>query len=213
MSDFDKHSRLNKFEKRRKTTKAITILIIIAIVLLLILVSTFIFGEDKSEEKESEPTEVIVEEEDTEKPEEETTKPEDEDAEKENDDEDEDKDEDEDEDKEMETESVDPSDDNVSEAYEGNWKPVETEQEGSHTTDYSKGSVDRIEIKEAIVVATGLDPDDMVEWKVENGGDQKVLATVSDHDEADIYRVYLSWIDGEGWQIMKIEELIENDKR
>src|SRR5690625_2182473 len=206
MSDFDKDSRLNKYEKRRKTTKAITILIIIAIVLLLILVSTFIFGGDKSEEKETEPTEVEIEDEDTEdteKPEEETDETEDEkDAEKEN----------EDKDAEIETEPVDHSDDNVSEAYEGNWKPVGTKQEGSHTTDYSEGSADRVEIKEAIIAATGLDSDNMVEWKVENGGDQKVLATVSDHDETEVYRIYLSWVDGDGWQITKIEELIENDK-
>lgn len=204
MSDFDKHSRLNKYEKRRKTTKSITLLIIIAIILLLILIGTIIFGGDKKVDekvsKSTEPanTEVKIEDkEPKDSDEEETSEPEENASD----------------DEEIEIEQVEPSDDNVAEAYKGDWKPVETNQEGPHTTNYSSESADRVEIKEAVVAATGLDPDDMVEWKVENGGDQKVLATVSDHDETELYRVYLSWIDSSGWQVMKIEELIENDKK
>ena len=113
----------------------------------------------------------------------------------------------------VETESVEPSDENVSDAYTGNWDPIGTEQEGPHTTTYDDGSQDRIEIKEATSMVTGIDADNMVEWLVENGGDQKVIATVSDKDETQTFRVYLQWVDGEGWQPTKVEELIENDKK
>lgn len=108
---------------------------------------------------------------------------------------------------------VEPSDDNVIEAYIGNWQPVGTEQVGVHTTDFTDGSLDRIEIKQAVSDVTYIAESDMIEWRVENGGEQKVIATVSNHDETDIYRIYLSWIDEAGWQVTKVEKLKENDKK
>lgn len=53
----------------------------------------------------------------------------------------------------------------------------------------------------------------MIEWWIENGGDQKVIATVSDTAETEVFRVFLSWVDNEGWQPTKVEILIENDKK
>src|SRR5699024_2615670 len=94
---------------------------------------------------------------------------------------------------EIETEEVEPSDANVSKAYTGNWEPVGTKQSGPHTTNYDDGSQDRIEIKKAVQLATGLQ--DMTEVWVGNGGDQKVIATVTSPDKTDIYPVYLSWVD------------------
>ncbi len=110
-------------------------------------------------------------------------------------------------------EEVESEDPNVLKAYIGNWAPLGTEQVGPHTTTFTNGSRDRIEIKEAVVQVTELDPDDMVEWRVENGGDQKVIATVSDSNESEIYRVYLSWVDEQGWQVTKVETLEKNDKK
>ena len=40
----------------------------------------------------------------------------------------------------------------------------------------------------------------MIEWHVGNGGEQKVIATVSNRAKTEYYRVYLDWIDGEGWK-------------
>ena len=112
------------------------------------------------------------------------------------------------EDIEVETEQVEPSDDNVIEAYTGNWQPIGTVQEGPHTTVYDDGSQDRIEIKQAVISVTGL-ADDMIEWRIGNGGDQKVIATVSNPGKTDNYRVYLSWVDNQGWQVTSVEKLKE----
>src|SRR5699024_9473289 len=116
--------------------------------------------------------------------------------------------------KEVEQEEIEDS--NVKKAFVGEWSPVGTTQEGAHTTNYYNGSQDRKEIKEikeAVIKVTKVDEDNMVEWRVENGGDQKVIATISDDNETEFYRVYLSWIDNEGWQVNKFEELKKNDKK
>lgn len=222
MDDFDNRSRSRKLEKRRKNMKLLSMLIIIAGILLLILLVNWIFGgKDKgpSEElPESEHSEMNQNE--HEGLEENSPEINDSDLldEKENTDKEEldisgKEDESEEEDHQMiETTEVEPSDDNVIEAYTGNWPTIETVQEGPHTTSYSDGSEDRIEIKEATMLATGLN-ENLVEWRVENGGDQKVIATVSDHEETKIYRVYVSWIEDQGWQPTKVEVLKENDKK
>ena len=211
----DENSRIDKYEKRRKTTKSITVLLIIGGILIVFLLFIWIFGGDgkKSEESNEASTEIQRDEndsndtmfEDEEDPIEKDESDED-DAKDKNDEDKEEKKEDDEED-EVETEEVEPSDANVSKAYTGNWEPVGTKQSGSHTTNYDDGSQDRIEIKEAVQLATGLQ--DMTELWVGNGGDQKVIATVASSDETDIYRVYLSWVDEKGWQPTKVEELKE----
>lgn len=208
----DNDSRINKFEKRRKTTKSITILLLLGSVLIIVLLFMWIFGgnDKESNDPEGASSEIQRDENDSgdKKGEEDTGELDDEDElDKEEDkskDEDEDKDED-----EVKTEQVEPSDDNVTEAYTGDWKAIGTEQSGPHTTNYDEGSQDRIEMEKAIQSATGLS--DMTPLWIGNGGDQKVVATVSSPDQLDIYRVYLSWIDGEGWKPTKVEELKESD--
>lgn len=221
-------TRSDKFEKRRKSTKAITIGIIAASILVIILLGIWVFGGSGGEEQNADENENSSSDEDsdfliTEPDEEEeennnsTDNEENGQDEQNNDNNEQENENEQNEDIEqnnnVETESVEPSDDNVSDAYTGNWDPIGTEQEGPHTTTYDDGSQDRIEIKEATSMVTGIDADNMVEWLVENGGDQKVIATVSDKDETQTFRVYLQWVDGEGWQPTKVEELIENDKK
>ncbi|WP_028274052.1 YrrS family protein [Atopococcus tabaci] len=118
-----------------------------------------------------------------------------------------------DEENEENVEPAEPSDDLVTRAYTGDWDPIGTSQEGEHTTDFSNGSQDRIEIKQAVSSVTGLNPDNMIEWWVGNDGPDKVVATVTDGDQTETYRVYLSWVDNGGWKPTKVEELRENDKR
>src|SRR5699024_7769934 len=67
------------------------------------------------------------------------------------------------------------SDPNVIEAYTGDWQAIGTDQEGPHTTVYTDGSQDRIEIKQAVLSITELNEGDLVEHWVGNGGDQKVI--------------------------------------
>jgi cytoskeletal protein RodZ len=124
--------------------------------------------------------------------------------------EDKDKDKDKDSAKEdTDTEEVPSTDENVTKAYTSDWEPIGTTQTGEHVTDYSDGSADRNEIKQAIAAVTGISADNMIEWWIGNAGDQQVTATVSDTQKKTIARVQLNWVDGEGWQVTLVEELNE----
>ncbi len=111
--------------------------------------------------------------------------------------------------KEVEIKEVKSTDQNVLKAFEGDWEPVGTKQQGPHTTNYDEGSADRIEIKRAVSIATGVKEDDMTEHWIGHGGDQKVIATIQDTTNDDYYRVYVTWIDEEGWQVTKVEKIKE----
>lgn len=217
MEDFDRVSRVDKFEKRRKNSKSISILVVIGVVLLVFLLGFWLFGgkddeaaKDKnnnaasqSEEKNSE-LDGDEERDQFTRIEEKEEQASDQDANQEQ------------QDKEgetsetnaaVETEQVQPSDDNVIEAYIGDWQPIGTEQSGTHTTDYNDGSQDRKEIAKAVSDVTGLQEQSMVTHWVGNGGEQKVEATVSNANNSQIYRVYLTWIDERGWKPTKVEKL------
>ena len=69
------------------------------------------------------------------------------------------------------------TDENVAKAYTGDWEPIGTSQTGEHSaTDYTDGSADRIEIKQAVAAATGISADNMIEWWIGNAGDQPLGA-------------------------------------
>ncbi|WP_121615077.1 YrrS family protein [Virgibacillus halodenitrificans] len=207
-------SRVDKFEKRRKNTKSISILLILGAVLLILLIGIWIFGggdkekttdqtqpssqeEQNSADEENESFYEKESKEDTETDQEENSSSEN----------DRNTDKEDEEQEEIEKQEVDSSDENVLKAYTADWKPIGTEQEEPHTTNYSDGSQDRIEIKEAVLMVTDIPEQNLVMHWVGNGGDQKVEATVSNEDNSEIYRVYLSWVEGEGWQPTKLEEL------
>lgn len=222
MSD-NSNTRLDKFEKRRKNTKLINYLFSIGSVLIILLIGIWIFGGSDEEAADnldenatnSENEDLFVEVEDEDEKNSESNEEESEESNEEevaNETEIEEKEEEDQANQEIEikeTEPSDPSDENVIEAYTGDWPPVGTSQTGPHSTDYADGSQDRIEIKEAASLATGIPTDEIIERWVGNGGDQKVVATVSDSELSETYRVYLSWIDNEGWQPTKVETLKE----
>lgn len=106
-------------------------------------------------------------------------------------------------------EKVNSDDPNVIEAFRGNWPPIGTVQEEPHTTDYTDGSQDRIEIKRAISLVTKIDENDMTELWVGNDGHQKVVATVTNKEKTEIYRIYLTWVENEGWQVTLGERIKE----
>lgn len=88
------------------------------------------------------------------------------------------------------------------------WQPIATTQTGEHVSVYDKNSVDWKEKQEAIADATGLSIEDTITWKIKNGGSpQKSIGIVSSKDEAEKYRVYLEWIENEGWQTVKMDVL------
>lgn len=203
----ENHSRFNKFEKRRKNTKAISIFIIIGGILLLILIGILVFGGrgDKDSKQNNANSDLIIEE--TEQEDDQNSNNEDNESDKESKKE-------KDDESSIEKESAEPSDGNVDEAYTANWEPIGTEQHGEHTTQFKKETQDWKEMEHAASIATELNVEDMTTWRIENGGEpQKTIATVSDSDETKVYRVYLSWIDGEGWQPTKVEVLKSNDKK
>src|SRR5699024_2022834 len=113
----------------------------------------------------------------------------------------------------VDVQEVDSSDNNVIVAYTGKWSPIGTVQEGSHTTNYSDGSDDRIEIKRAVSTVTGIKEDEMIENWVGNDGEQKVVSTVSNKNTDEVYNVYLSWINNEGWQVTKVERIKEYERQ
>src|SRR5699024_10760713 len=173
MDDINNLSRSNKFRKRRKLKRLMILLGLAAIIIIIILISLLI--------KRNEAEEIVSDKAEEEKTTEENERVE-EDAPKE-------------EDVDTFIDYVETTDENVLEAFVGNWEPIGTTQEGEHTTDYVDGSTDRKEIKKAVSLVTEIDEAELQEWRVENGGEQKVISTVSNRNEENIYRVYLSWVD------------------
>lgn len=218
-------SRSKRHRKKHKNNRNLMIFLALAFLFFTILLSLIVLN--KNAEPTTEPNKVAEEQSETENNKDETDKSntttenkdkvEKEETEKEKDSNDKDKEADENEEASNVTiTEVNPDeieDSNVLKAYVGDWSPIGTSQEGTHTTSYQNGSQDRIEIKRAVSNVTKLAEDNMVEWRVENGGDQKVIATVSDNNETEYYRVYLTWVDNQGWQVNRLEELKQNDKK
>src|SRR5690625_1039535 len=195
MVDTNIRSRSNRRRKKRKNNRNLMIFLALAFLFFTILLSLIVLNKNVDSEVEQDAT----------------TDKKNENNDAENNDSENNEEESNESVKEVEQEEIEDS--NVKKAFVGEWSPVGTTQEGAHTTNYSNGSQDRKEIKEAVSKVTKVAEDNMVEWRVENGGDQKVIATISDDNETEFYRVYLSWIDNEGWQVNKFEELKKNDKK
>ncbi|WNF21814.1 DUF1510 family protein [Mesobacillus jeotgali] len=107
------------------------------------------------------------------------------------------------------------SDANVKQTIENpEWKPVGTTQSGEHNTVFDQNAVDWQEMILAYSYATGIDKDNMTVWWNENGGaPNTAVGTVSQKGSDQTFRVWVEWVDGEGWKPVKVEELIQNDKR
>ncbi|SDK52452.1 YrrS family protein [Sediminibacillus albus] len=233
MSDeFYSPSRVNRFEKKRKSTKAISILLILGGILVIILIGWFLFGggeennsADQSDENSTTENADQNSSGNEQAPNDDSSNGEKESAGgEENQTEDDTSQQDEtsenadegtrDEQSAGEREQVDSSgDSNVVEAYTADWQPVGTSQQEPHQTTYEEGTQDWEEMMEAIELATDLTSDDRVVWWVERAGDQQVIATVSDSAETEIYRTYVTWVENQGWKPTKVEVLEENDQK
>jgi len=233
MDDHDNQNRINKFEKRRKNTRSISILMILGLFLILILLFLWIFGgnDDNPDETEQETSEQndgqansVGDEDnvnDSETNDDTAANDEVDGDNSSNNDEDESDDQntnsdDEDSDDisipsgDVDIEEIDnPEDDNVIKAYTGNWEPIGTSQSEPHEVQYNTESQDWMEMEEAIKYAAGLD--EMITQRIRNGGEQKVIGIVSAPDNT-IYRVNLTWQTNEGRQPEKVEILKELDK-
>lgn len=88
------------------------------------------------------------------------------------------------------------------------WKPIGTTQTGEHVSVYQEGHVDWQEKIKALSYTTGLAEDNMIIWQIGNGGSaQKSIGIVSSKDKSEKYRVWLQWVEGEGWKPEKLETL------
>lgn len=98
----------------------------------------------------------------------------------------------------VEKEIVDPS-----------WQPIGTTQSEPHVTTFDENSVDWKEMLDAVSYATGLTHDKMTVWFIGNNGPNKAVATVSPKDKSVKYKVYIAWVEHQGWKPEKIEQLIK----
>ena len=207
VSEYRRVTRSVKHDKRQKQKRKILFFGSLAVLFFVIFISLILFGNKGNPEQASlEQTEDNTDEIDDDEHQDDTNI----DEEQSSEDEDttlEPKEDENDEEQDVILEEIESDDANVIKAYKGNWDPVGTEQEGPHTTTYEEGSTDRIEIQRAVVMVTGIEEDNMIEHWIGRGGEQEVIATVSDHDLENYYRVYLQWVDEEGWQPTMIEEL------
>lgn len=93
------------------------------------------------------------------------------------------------------------------------WQPIGTSQVGEHTSVFDKDSVDWAEMIQAITYATGVEESNMTIWFIGNNGHNRAVGTISSKDQQEKYRVFIDWVDGQGWKPTKVEELIEIDKK
>lgn len=216
MNDSERRSRVNKYEKRRKNTKSISILIVVAGVLVVFLLGIWMFGDDdkkKTVDSDGKSSAIVIKEDDSNNKDNNADKNNNVDGNEEPDgDQDTETGTDTPDNQNVEKEPVTSSDENVIEAYKADWQPIGTEQEGPHTVQFNKSSQDWKEMQKAASLATGVDLETMNTLWIGNGGDQKVIATISDADNSNIYRVYLSWVDNEGWKPTQVEVLKEFKK-
>lgn len=215
-------SRVKKYKKRRSVMRSIMIFSFIGVVLLFGLILMFLFTNAEDPNTSNNPSDVEEASADDNQSEQEISTSDDLTEESINDDsEDEQTDDsvDPDDETEGEQEQTDQSTDNESadvnvvtsddpnviEALEGEWQPVGTTQEEPHTVKFDQESIDWQEMVTAIESVVNID-DLLIHW-LGNGGEQKAIATVSNPDHSEIYRVFLSWVPHEGWQPTRLEQL------
>ncbi|MEH6941920.1 YrrS family protein [Bacillus sp. JJ722] len=215
-------SRSEKVGKKRKANNIYNILLAVVIIAIIIVGSSIFLGND--DEQSASPNEKTsheeknndnVEEDKNQKTEDESNEDPDVNVDDESTDEDADTEHSEDENTEEEIkpeegdEIVESSDPNVEETrVNENWKPIGTEQKGQHVTTYDDTSVDWKEMERALSYGSGIPESDMtVLWLGNGGAPDKAVGTVAPKDHSAKYKVYIEWVDGEGWKPSKVEKL------
>ncbi|MDC3413303.1 YrrS family protein [Aquibacillus sp. 3ASR75-11] len=215
--EYDTYSRVDRFDKRRKNTKMISVFIVLGSLLIVLLVGLLIFGGGKDEQDQAATSKTEETENDAvDELDGETGQMDEPEDTNENTGTDEDTVNDDQESVpniESDTEELDnPQDDNVIRAYTGDWEPVGTPKEGPYQFP-QQDSQDWQEMIDAVSLATGLSKDNMIQWWVTNNGEQSIVATVTNNEQTENYRAYVTWIENEGWKPTKVEVLKENDQK
>ena len=204
------NSRLHQRVKRKKANVVLNSLIIV-VLLLIVIVSINIFGKDDKSIAESNEEQTVAStvEKDSGTDEQTDTSDRDQEDASANDKSSDEKQSEQDENinDEEQVESEDESDTDENETIENpDWESVGTSQI-EPAQDYVKGGVDWNEQIRAVSSATGFDQgkgDTLI--KLENNGPKKSAATVLIKETDQQYRVYLEWVDGEGWKPALVEE-------
>lgn len=89
----------------------------------------------------------------------------------------------------------------VQEAYTNpSWKPIGTSQSGEHTTQFDDTTQDWKEMISAISYAIQVPSDTLTILFIGNNGPNKAIGTVQAKDTKQKYKVYIEWVDNQGWQ-------------
>lgn len=89
----------------------------------------------------------------------------------------------------------------VQEAYTNpSWQPIGTSQSGPHTTQFDDSTQDWKEMTQAISYAIQVPADTLTIWYLGNNGSNKAVGTVTAKDTKQKYKVYIEWVDNEGWK-------------
>ena len=211
MSDSNTQFSRSKKQQKKRQDRILNMLIA-AVVIGIIVVATFILKnpsekpneantENQTEEQQSNETQNEQDEKETsEDHEDEQSEEDDKVSEKEQ------EEDDETEEKVKEEESDDPVVDKS--VVDSSWTPIGTKQQGEHVSVYDGTSVDWHEKIDALAYATDLNREQMiVHWLKNGGGPDKSIGIVSSNDQSEKYRVYLVWVDGEGWKPEKVDVL------
>ena len=105
----------------------------------------------------------------------------------------------------------DPSSNVIKEVINPSWQPIGTTQSEPHVTTFDKNSVDWKEMLDAISYATGLPHSEMIVWFIGNNGPNKAVATISTKDQQKYYKVYIEWVEQQGWKPTKVQHLKEKE--
>jgi hypothetical protein len=95
----------------------------------------------------------------------------------------------------------------IKEIVNPSWQPVGTTQSEPHITTYDQNSVDWKEMLDAISYATRLPQSEMIVWFIGNNGPNKAVATISTKDQKEHYKVYIEWVEQQGWKPTKVQQL------
>ncbi|WP_075982390.1 DUF1510 family protein [Bacillus massilinigeriensis] len=87
------------------------------------------------------------------------------------------------------------------------WQPVGTTQTGEHSAVYDSNSADWKEMLKAISYGSGVEESNMTVLFLGNNGPNKSVGNILAKSEQKKYRVFIEWVEGEGWKPTKVEVL------
>ncbi|GEM00537.1 Protein of unknown function [Halolactibacillus halophilus] len=103
-------------------------------------------------------------------------------------------------------------DENVLSRYKADWDAVPTTQTQPHTISFEQDTDDWNEMLEAATLATGIDSEAMQYLWVSGNGPNKVITTYTDRDSKEHFRVYIEWVESEGYTPTQVDLLKEHDQ-